>query len=833
MATQNRPSPKYILIARPAAVFAEDVTDAYVKFEVHSENAPVGTATTPRFTGMPAKMVREWKGEYKIPVGGEVTSLDIKLFGKVAGDRVAPEGEDLLVASGYLDSRDMKAFYGFHRVLLQFGNHSVKWEVTFVIQPGQGTTSSMSRAGSLMSRASSQGLSDRLGSLGLTLDNTSVYSESYAPQSPSARSIASSKPPPSQSGYSGKPSGPPSRGPPIRAPQSSPGNSPATSPLPGGGQGDGPRGTDRNANAPFTRDTPDDSPQARPNGSPPAQRPPSGFGNRSNAPSETGRSDAGRNDVPSGPNNAANGQGPRQQNQAPASSQDMPRTSENAPKSGPNDMPGMMHTPAIDLPSPNTQGRQQPPPTSGMGNGLTSGTSNGPARTSYKQGPGSMGSYSLAGSGVGSQGRGSMGGAPAAETGGYGASSGYGAANGGGYGAGEASKMDIKILTRGAGGGGDDGMGFIGSGLNNSRGVNRSVKTGGACVCSTEYFTVREDRPVVREVTDYVLEHHLYEREYVRQVRYRGEHEVVNTSAAVELIKADERTVAVSQPADPCAALANPARSPAEELRALAQTSSQEGGVSTPRQGANLMHVREGVMGSRNSPGYGGSPFAGQNGAAQTGAVQANGAGQALVSTTVTTKIAPPPKPQGAELCKQEVFRQVEDRPVLKQRTRFMREHHIFEKTYVREVKYAGEVEVATHQTPELVRTEERVVEVTQPCHPCALIKNGLDLDRMSRVQGGYSAGSNGLMTSGHQYHSQGGYGSNCAGGVCKPGAGAYSRFADSSEGMASGKFSSTFSSNPGPLHTFQNSGNFPRRPLQQSINRAGIIQPTNKGYMG
>lgn len=60
------------------------------------------------------------------------------------------------------------------------------------------------------------------------------------------------------------------------------------------------------------------------------------------------------------------------------------------------------------------------------------------------------------------------------------------------------------------------------------------VQTGAACVCSTEYFTVREDRPVVREVTDFVLEHHLFEREYVRQVRYRGEHEVVNTSAAVE-----------------------------------------------------------------------------------------------------------------------------------------------------------------------------------------------------------------------------------------------------------------------------------------------------------
>ncbi len=61
------------------------------------------------------------------------------------------------------------------------------------------------------------------------------------------------------------------------------------------------------------------------------------------------------------------------------------------------------------------------------------------------------------------------------------------------------------------------------------------MQSGAACqMCSAEYFTIREDRPVVREVTDYILEHHLFEREYVRQVRYRGEHEVVNTNAAVE-----------------------------------------------------------------------------------------------------------------------------------------------------------------------------------------------------------------------------------------------------------------------------------------------------------
>ena len=54
------------------------------------------------------------------------------------------------------------------------------------------------------------------------------------------------------------------------------------------------------------------------------------------------------------------------------------------------------------------------------------------------------------------------------------------------------------------------------------------------------------------------------------------------------VIKADERTLAISKPADPCAALANPARSPAEELRALAQATSQQGGITTPRNGSTV-----------------------------------------------------------------------------------------------------------------------------------------------------------------------------------------------------------------------------------------------------
>ncbi len=71
------------------------------------------------------------------------------------------------------------------------------------------------------------------------------------------------------------------------------------------------------------------------------------------------------------------------------------------------------------------------------------------------------------------------------------------------------------------------------------------------------------------------------------------------------------------------------------------------------------------------------------------------------------------------------------------------------------QVKYAGEVEVLSQQAPELVRTEERIVEVTQPGNPCACIRDGLNLDRLSQGPGGFSAGANNLMTTGHTYSAQ------------------------------------------------------------------------------
>ena len=60
-----------------------------------------------------------------------------------------------------------------------------------------------------------------------------------------------------------------------------------------------------------------------------------------------------------------------------------------------------------------------------------------------------------------------------------------------------------------------------------------------------------------------------------------------------------------------------------------------------------------------------------------------------------------------------------------------------------------------TQQAPELIKTEERIVEVTQPGNPCACIRDGMNLDRLSQMPSGFSAGSNGLMTSGHTYLAQ------------------------------------------------------------------------------
>ncbi len=321
---------------------------------------------------------------------------------------------------------------------------------------GQGTTSSMSRSISQMSRASSAGLSERLGSLGLTLDNTSVYSESGLPQSPSARSIASSRPPPSQSGYSK--SGYPPRGP------QSPINPPASSPPAGNGAGNAPRNTEYTPNgSPFSGQSPNNAPnneRTSPNAAP---------NNERTSPSQGGSPQAGatqtkpmqssgsgdRNALPAGaprdePTRASSGS----RGGSPTGSGDRPRTAES-----PNAMPGMMHKPTIKLPSPASSVHSPQTPSLGK-NLLSQGPINGPSRSASQTGPASNGSYKLAGSGYTPPGQAGNGYGPTGES-----------AGPGGYGPGSAGNnvMDIKVLTRPGGSAGhpNDGMDHIGS--SNSR----------------------------------------------------------------------------------------------------------------------------------------------------------------------------------------------------------------------------------------------------------------------------------------------------------------------------------------------------------------------------
>ena len=305
----------------------------------------------------------------------------------------------------------------------------------------------MSRSISQMSRASSAGLSERLGSLGLTLDNTSVYSESGLPQSPSARSIASSRPPPSQSGYS-------KSGYPPRGPQSPINTPPSNSPTPGSGPGNPQRGSDFASNgspSPFSGASPANPSNNGPTNerSAPPQAPPK--------PTQPEAS-AERKPTPSGPTRNEPTPAPAApRGGSPPSSQDRPRTTE-----GPNAMPGMMHKPTIKLPSPPSSVRS--PQTPALTSSLTQGAANGPARFQNAS-TSSNGSYKLAGSGYG-------------PTGGNGGNGGYSS------GPGQDKVMDIKVFTRpGSGGGSDDGMDHIGTAYGNSRvpsrgfgSVSRNVK---------------------------------------------------------------------------------------------------------------------------------------------------------------------------------------------------------------------------------------------------------------------------------------------------------------------------------------------------------------------
>jgi hypothetical protein len=90
------------------------------------------------------------------------------------------------------------------------------------------------------------------------------------------------------------------------------------------------------------------------------------------------------------------------------------------------------------------------------------------------------------------------------------------------------------------------------------------------------------------------------------------------------------------------------------------------------------------------------------------------------VANTATRAGGPLSQAAGEPICNQEHFTKIEDRPVVKETTTYVREHRPFEKEFVVETRPTGrEREVAEGRRTEVIDTKERIVETT-PRDPCA-----------------------------------------------------------------------------------------------------------------
>lgn len=77
-----------------------------------------------------------------------------------------------------------------------------------------------------------------------------------------------------------------------------------------------------------------------------------------------------------------------------------------------------------------------------------------------------------------------------------------------------------------------------------------TATTGTTTVCGQEFFTKTEDRPVVKEQVERILEHHPVEKEFVTETRATGveRHGV----GEVEHLGTAERIVHETKPKSPC-----------------------------------------------------------------------------------------------------------------------------------------------------------------------------------------------------------------------------------------------------------------------------------------
>lgn len=71
-------------------------------------------------------------------------------------------------------------------------------------------------------------------------------------------------------------------------------------------------------------------------------------------------------------------------------------------------------------------------------------------------------------------------------------------------------------------------------------------------VCGATYFKKVEDRPVVKEKVETIVEHHNIEREYVVETRATGIERELKEQVTAEVVDVTERVVGEAEPVNPC-----------------------------------------------------------------------------------------------------------------------------------------------------------------------------------------------------------------------------------------------------------------------------------------
>lgn len=92
---------------------------------------------------------------------------------------------------------------------------------------------------------------------------------------------------------------------------------------------------------------------------------------------------------------------------------------------------------------------------------------------------------------------------------------------------------------------------------------------------------------------------------------------------------------------------------------------------------------------------------------------------QPAATTTTTTTTAAVPASGTEAVCGQEYFTKTEDRPVVRERVTYLKEHRPVEKEFVVQTRATGVEREAAKRETEHMGTEERVVAEAAPKAPC------------------------------------------------------------------------------------------------------------------